>query len=54
VINQVAHTEKPISVIVIDKAIDRREKLDEFDPSIHSNGAFKEFWREYKEKLRAS
>jgi cephalosporin-C deacetylase-like acetyl esterase len=47
-----AHTEKPLS-FVDTSVIDSGEKLDQFDPSVHSNGAFDEFWREYKEKLRA-
>jgi hypothetical protein len=45
-----AHTEKPLSFI---KVIDRREKLNQFDPSFESNRTFKEFWKEYKEKLGA-
>jgi hypothetical protein len=44
-----AHTEKPLSFI--DKVIDCREKMGQLDPSFHPNGAFKEFWKEYKEKL---
>ncbi len=51
VINIMAPTEKPLSLI--DKTFDSREKLDQFDPSLDSNGTFKEFWKEYKEKLGA-
>jgi hypothetical protein len=46
-----AHTEKPLPFI--DKVIDCLEKLGQFDPSFHSNGAFEDFWKEYKEKLDA-
>jgi hypothetical protein len=45
------HTEKPLSFI--DKDVDCREKLDQFDPASDSNGTFRKFWREYKEKLGA-
>jgi hypothetical protein len=45
------HTEKPISFI--DKDVDCRERLDQFDPPSDSNGTFRGFWREYKEKLGA-
>lgn len=47
-----AHTEKSLSFT--DKVIDCREKLGKFDPPSNSNGAFNEFWKEYKEKLGAS
>jgi hypothetical protein len=48
VINNMAHTEKPL--FFIDEDVDCREKLDQFDPPSDSNGTFREFWREYKEK----
>jgi hypothetical protein len=51
VINNMAQTEKPLSFI--DKVLDCREKPDQSDPALDSNGTFKEFWKQYKEKLGA-
>ena len=51
VINNMVHSEKPLSFI--NKDVDCREKLDQFDSASDSNGTFREFWREYKENLGA-
>jgi hypothetical protein len=48
--NNMGYPEKPLSFS--DKLIDCREKPGQSNPGFHSDGAFKEFWKEYKEKLR--
>ena len=42
-------TDKPFSFV--ENVSDCQENLGQFDPSFDSSGAFKEFWKEYKEKL---
>ena len=59
-IKDMAHTEKP-SFLGDTRIIDCGENLEQLkklpdkcidlDPAPHSDGAFKEFWREFRDKL---